>query len=643
MCGIFGAMWHLEDEVPDSQALARTAARLRHRGPDGAGTYAAPGVALVHSRLALLDPDERSNQPFWDRTRRFALVYNGEIYNFAALRGELGQRGIGFRTTSDTEVLLEALIAWGADATLPKLEGMFAFALYDSREQTLLLARDRFGIKPLFVYETPERCAFASEIAAFESWIPRRPDVLSISAFLHGFPGPHRGHTFLERVRCADPGSTIRIRRGERSRATRFFALAQLVDPDERARLAGLSDRAMVDLVDETLNDTVKSQLVADAPVGALCSGGVDSSLIVAIAARHHTNLAIFHADVTGPLSERDAASALAKHLKLDLKTAVVRDEDFIDRIPQVVEHYGHPFYPNPHAVPFLMVSETVHANRVKAVLTGEGADECYLGYHWLAPDIRQWRRLLRRMIARALGRRSGTDDARAERYWGPVWEGAEVVPRGRWSNQSSLVTALHNRFEVVGEARALREELAGRGPIPVGAVQSLDLLHYNLRTLLHRNDSMGMAASLESRFPFLDSTFVRHAINMPPSAKIRFSPRSRDRAHYFFENKWALRRVADRYLPRALSHRRKIGFPVNAHDRMAIDPAFWQGSCLADLFEVTGRDLDEVVAQAPQTLRVRLLQTEAWASLFLRGDCCDGLRQRLHRTVRVLPLAHAV
>ena len=135
---------HRMDDVPDQERLAHTARLMSHRGPDGHGMFAEPGVGLVHTRLSLLDLSERSNQPFWDREKRVALVYNGEIYNFAELREELEQAGVEFRTTSDTEVLLEALLKWGPDATLPRLEGMFAFGLYDTATKSLLLARDRF-------------------------------------------------------------------------------------------------------------------------------------------------------------------------------------------------------------------------------------------------------------------------------------------------------------------------------------------------------------------------------------------------------------------------------------------------------------------------------------------------------------------
>jgi asparagine synthase (glutamine-hydrolysing) len=162
MCGIFGVIWHGSADVPDEHRLQRTARLLRHRGPDDTGIYADRGIGLVQTRLSLLDLSPRSNQPFWDKQRRYCLVYNGEIYNFKELRVEMEQQGIQFTTTSDTEVLLEGLINCGVEATLPKLEGMYAFALYDSLEKSLTLARDPFGIKPLFIYNGDYAFIFTS-------------------------------------------------------------------------------------------------------------------------------------------------------------------------------------------------------------------------------------------------------------------------------------------------------------------------------------------------------------------------------------------------------------------------------------------------------------------------------------------------
>ena len=262
-------------------------------------------------------------------------------------------------------------------------------------------------------------------------------------------------------------------------------------------------------------------QLVADAPVGALCSGGVDSSIIVAMASKFHNNLAIFHANVTGPDSEYEAAVALARHLKLDLKTVEVIDQDFIDAMPEVTLHYGQPFSHHPNSVPFLMVSKLLHSNGVKAVLSGEGSDECYIGYPWLIFNLRSFIRqllrepypMLRRLIRGLLGRQ---DDPPSE----------------------DLVCGLHNRFEIAADNEEIRtevERISGR-TIADRDLISLYQLGYHLRTLLHRNDCLGMAASIEARFPFLDSRLVKLAVNMPYQYKVRFSPTVFEEAALFFE-----------------------------------------------------------------------------------------------------------
>ena len=634
-------LWHNSEEVPDSERLERTARLLQHRGPDAHGVFAGPGVGLVHTRLSLLDLNARSNQPFWDRQRRYALVYNGEIYNFAELRTELAEEGVEFWTTCDTEVLLEALLKWGADATLPRLEGMFAFGLYDRQEKSLLLARDRYGVKPLFVYDTPDAFMFASEIRALRPWMKFEPDLLSISSFLSGFAGPHKGFTFFRNVKFVDPGSAVTVRVKAKSAHRRFFSLPDFVRPEEHEHLAGLSRARLVDRLDELLNESVRSQLVADAPVGALCSGGVDSALIMAIASRYHNNLAIFHADIVGPLSEFDAASWLARHLKLDLKKVEVRDQDFVDRIPQTIEHYGHPFYPNPHAIPFLMVSELVRRSGVKAVLTGEGSDECFLGYHWLAPDLTRrigFRTPGLKALVKWLLRRPGRDPRMA--YWGPVWEGDS--PMDLALNQKALVSALHNRFETVSESVELRRRLlnsnhsnCARNCLDV--LKTMDLLNYNLRTLLHRNDSAGMAASIESRFPFLDSRLVGFAVNLPRNVKIRFSPFYFDRRHYFFKDKWIVRKVAERYLPSGLSQRRKLGFCVSAPERMRVAASFFERSFLRELFGLSSSEIHLLLDHAGQALQLRLLQLEVWASLFVLDSAADVIQDKLRKDVRVI------
>lgn len=397
MCGIFGVLQHMSDSVPDRQCLEASAGLIQHRGPDDCGIFAGDGIGLVNTRLSLLDPTPRSNQPFWDRQGRYAVVYNGEIYNYRELRLALEEQGTEFRTTSDTEVLLESLVRHGIEATLPKLEGMFAFALYDKHERLLTLARDRFGIKPLYVYDRDDAFLFASEIRAMRPWMRFEPDVLSISSYLQGFGGPTQGYSFYKDIRIVPPGTLITLRRGERAQYSRFFSMSDFWDEEQASRLKRLKPKQIVDEVDELLLNSVKKQLIADAPVGALCSGGVDSSIITAMACKFHNNLAIFHANVIGRDSEYESAAALTKHLKLDLKTVEVLDQDVIDTMPEVTMHYGHPFSYHANSVPFLMVSKLVRSNGVKAVLSGEGADESYLGYAWLIFNLRAFLRQLPR------------------------------------------------------------------------------------------------------------------------------------------------------------------------------------------------------------------------------------------------------
>lgn len=618
MCGIFGIIRHDSDKVPDQARLNQTARLLNHRGPDGHGIFSEPGVGLVHTRLSLLDLSERSNQPFWDRQQRYCLIYNGEIYNFQELRDQLAKSGVEFRTTCDTEVLLEALIKWGANKTLPKLEGMFAFALYDRTNKSLLLARDRFGIKPLLIYETGNTFVFASEIQAMRPWVDLEPDLLSISGFLYGFSGPTKGFSFFRRVRILEPGGLVTIQKGCAPCYERFFALADFLDREEIDRLESLSPKTIVDEVDQLLNESVKAQLVADAPVGALCSGGLDSSIIMSIAAKYHNNLAIFHANVVGPLSEYPAALRLAQHLKLDLKAAEVHDQDFIDEIPEVTEHFGHPFFSCPHSLPLMMVCRLIRQDGVKAVLSGEASDEYFLGYAFCSPDIRKYLGI--RPILRLLKRwfKPPRSDNRMP-YLGPSY-----VQAGEADGLEGLVHALHNRFEVVRDTIEMRQRIVtGFDTKGVNAsLRSLDLLGYNLRALLHRNDTMGMASSVEARFPFLDTRLAKLAINLPYRHKVKFSWSARDKAHYFFEDKWVARKVAERYVPRDLFKRDKKPFPVNAYseERMKINPRFFEGSFVTEMFEL-GRDEQKLFFErAPHWLKWKMLLLDVWAHVCLKN-----------------------
>ncbi|MCX8509331.1 MAG: asparagine synthetase B, partial [Rhodobacteraceae bacterium] len=308
MCGIFGLVSDRKGFLPDRGKLLASAALLSHRGPDDNSVDTGPGFGFAHARLSLVDLDARSNQPFWDLSRRYVLVYNGEVYNFQTLRTEMEQQGLRFRTRSDTEVVLQMLIHLPPAEALRRLEGMFALAFYDCQTRRLILARDRFGMKPLIwtrqTLQGEGALFFGSEVKALRPWIDLRADAGSLYAYLMKFPGPTSGKTMFEGIFSLAPGEMLDIRAGQAPLSSRFFTLPDFMDGQEAERLNRLSPREVIDEFDSLMDASIASHRFADARVGAFCSGGVDSSLIVAMAARRNKDVALFHAEVQGSWSE---------------------------------------------------------------------------------------------------------------------------------------------------------------------------------------------------------------------------------------------------------------------------------------------------------------------------------------------------
>jgi asparagine synthase (glutamine-hydrolysing) len=624
VCGIFGVWYRDADHVPSDVDLRESARLLQHRGPDSNGTYAAAGVGLAFTRLTFLDTDARSNQPLWDPTGRYCVVFNGEIYNFKELRKELEAEGVRFRTTSDTEVLLQSLIRREPLTAIRNLQGMFAFGFYDSVKRSLILARDRFGMKPLYTCEESGRLLFTSEIKALRPWWTPTLDEFSISSYLLGFGGPTKGATFYRGVRSVAPGGAVICRIGAPPEQVSFFELPEFWSAEERKRLSAMPTRAVVDRLDELLFESVRRHMFADVRVGAFCSGGVDSSLLMAMAARQYTDLGIFHANVKGQWSEHEAAASLASHLKLDLKTVDVVDDDFVDRIPDVTAHYEHPFTYHPNCAPLMMVSELARDNGVKGLLSGEGSDECFLGYPWLGR---------KRLVDAYYG---------AGRRLRRLVHRIPDVGRIAWPHDDDRVDTVRdllNRREVAGDRAAVREA-AARMNIPIADedLWTMDYLGHHLRTLLHRNDTMGMAASIEARFPFLDHDVVSFATNLPPSYKLRASASALEKAHPFVRDKWVVRQVADRYVPRNLSQRTKLGFWTTVFKRMRVESSYFDDSFVASVFELSSAQMRATASEADDDLTIRLLLLDAWGRICVESRTRDDVRQRIRKHTSVRP-----
>lgn len=625
MCGIFGILLSSSTQTPNRKKIQQSTKLLDHRGPDAVSTYCAPGVGLGHTRLSFVDVDARSNQPFWDVSGRYALVFNGEIYNFRELRKELEAQGISFRTTSDTEVLLMMLLHRDPLVALNSLQGMFSFALYDCRERTVLLARDRFGMKPLFVYEDDSRFMFASETKALKPWLDLRPDRFMIGAYLLNFRGPTNGPSFYEDIGSVAPGHLMFKRVGQAAEARPFSKLEEFMNPDALEYYAGMSSPTLVDHVDHLLSASVKSHLLADVPVGAFCSGGVDSSLIMAMAAREHNNLAIFHANVKGRWSEFDAASALARHLRLEMRSVDVEEQDFVDFLPRSIAHFEQPIADRPNCVPMMRVAELARENGVKGLLSGEGSDECFLGYPWLG------RKRLTDFYY-ATGRRIGELVRKMP--------GVGEILAPQFGDGGSHVREAFTRCEIADDNTRVRQAVLSMSMhgASIHHAWTLEYLHHHLRILLHRNDTMGMASSIESRFPFLDHGVVQAAINMPGKFKLRRDFTVLDRAHPFQRDKWIVREVANRYMPRSLSQRNKFGFWTTVFDRMKIDANYFHNSWISDMLNLTNAQMDNMMGSAGRKFALRLLHLDVWGRMCIDGAAEGSCVSLMHSNIKIIP-----
>jgi asparagine synthase (glutamine-hydrolysing) len=560
MCGIAGYVAKATG-APGPETLAAMLAAIAHRGPDDQGICSFPcaqsdhQVFLGHRRLAIMDP-EGAQQPMCDTAAGLALVFNGEIYNFRALRETLIGRGYRFVRDSDTEVLLRAYQCWGVDM-LYHLRGMFAFAIWDAGNESLFLARDRFGEKPLFLLERADGLYFASEIKA----LLRVPGV-AVSVNLQAVwdylayryaPAPA---TLFAGVRKLLPGTAAVWQRGKLKEARYWRAPDRAPAPVEQPLRDPVADFLA------RLDEAVKLQMVSDVPFGAFLSGGLDSSTIVALMSRHNqmvnTFSVGFHED---RYSELPYAAEVAQHCGTRHREIVVSHRDIIDRLPALVAYRDAPVSePSDIAINLLACAA---ARSVKMVLTGEGSDELLGGYpkhiaEHLAPGYQSLPPALRHRLIGPLAhalpygfRRTKTAVANLniedwrERY--VRWFGAmNCSERDQLSVLKMNGTTIHAGppFDADPRASALRRILY------------FDQTSWLPDNLLERGDRMTMAASIEARAPFLDHELAAFVSALPDRYRVRG-----------FRSKWILREAAKRLLPQRILTRPKVGFRVPVND----------------------------------------------------------------------------
>lgn len=545
MCGICG---YVGIQV-DISILEMMVQSLRHRGPDDFGYWTNNKAALGHTRLAIIDLTEAASQPMTTQDSRYVLVFNGEIYNYRELRRELEQDGEDFQSASDTEVILLGYRKWGKEI-LERLRGMFAFAIWDAHLQQLFFARDRIGIKPLFYAPLANALVFASEIKAILAHprLSREMNHAAVDSYLNlGYvPGPN---TIFQGIQAVMPGCWVEWKDG-------VLQTHQYWAPDFRNPPHVGREEDFIEELDEKLNDAVKSHLVADVPVGAFLSGGVDSSLVAAIAQRHSLEpLRTFTVGFSKGGDERHFARTVAAHIHSNHHECLIT-ADFVGHLPRLLWHLEQPLFDN-SILPTYLVSQFAR-KEVKVVLSGDGGDEPFAGYDWTrfalalpnlprlwSPSGWQWtyQRGLGGFLKKLLYDLGHGEDSRYIRRMS--------VSRSlrHWIYTSEFLQLLENdppqeNLDILLKRASVRD-IRDR-------FLYADLCAYLPEDVLFKVDRMSMANALEVRVPFLDHYFLEWVMKLPFSMRYR---RAR--------GKYLLRKLAARYLPPLILKPRKQGFTV--------------------------------------------------------------------------------
>jgi len=588
VCGVTGILAPARDvsaEILGAQVTAMADA-VRHRGPDDAGVWvdAAAGIAFGHRRLSIIDLSAHGHQPMVSPSGRYVLTYNGEIYNFAALRASLEQRGHAFRGHSDTEVLLALIDERGLHEALTEVTGMFAFGLWDRRDRVLHLARDRLGEKPLYYGWCGATLLFGSELKALRAHPAFCADVdrgvLALYLRRNCVPSPYTIHTGILKV---PPGTTVTVRASDSPGILKdpvpYWSLRTVA---EHARDNGGArtdnDDELADELEARLRAAVTARMYADVPLGAFLSGGIDSSMVVALMQANSTRPVrtfTIGFDDLGYDESADAAR-VARHLGTDHVELRVGPDEARAVIPRLPTMYDEPFADSSQ-IPTFLVSQLTRRH-VTVSLSGDGGDELFGGYNRYLFAPAMWARLrrvprpLRRAGASVLGSVStGSWDQLALRTSRVVPRRLRVrapgskmnklidlLPASGIDDMYSTLTSHWKAPEAVvlgaAEAPSLVNQRAQWPALddPAALMMYLDTMTYLPDDILVKVDRATMAVSLEARVPYLDHDLVEFAWRLPPAAKIRDG-----------QSKWLLRRVLDRYVPATLVERPKTGFAL--------------------------------------------------------------------------------
>jgi len=624
MCGIAGFLNH--KQTTDVSVLENMLDTIGHRGPDDRGTWMHGPIGLGHVRLSILDLSKQGHQPAITADQQGIIIYNGEVYNFREMRSQLEESGFSFSSNSDTEVVLYALHHWGPEKAIRKFNGMFAFAYYDLRDKTLWLGRDRLGIKPLFITRTTNSLVFGSEIKALLAHpdVQARPDMHAVITQII-YERLDGTWTCFENIESLLPGTLLRINGTEQQ--VIYFDVLRDIDP-QRISDGQKTDFSTAFQQFETHFDaSVQQHLISDAPLATLCSGGLDSSLVTAVARDYKHDIIAYVADIKGMHGEEvSRAKIVCEHLDITLRAVPVNLDTYYRLWPQAILANDQPNYFAQNTAA-MAVSEAMHLDGFKAVLTGHGADELFGGYTWFEDIYIMWRK--RRLHAkwirnnaffRLLGKLnpllSPLDiDSLAMRPFTHLHQHDASGITGPsicaidGAKRHLRSAALFHRLEILPK----HEERAF-------LARSYEDIYTHLAEALNTNDRMSMWFSIEARFPFLNNELIDFGLHMPFHTKYMRGERKR-----------LITALANKRLPKEIVQLPKIGFWAPNY--------LWQGMVdflrngkVSQLLKWRTQDQDiilKMIQRHPRFL-YRLLSTEIWARMYFDGESPEQLSETL-------------
>lgn len=561
MCGIIGYQGDIGREM-----LARGIDSIRHRGPDDSGLELDPvgRVALGHTRLSIIDLSPLGHQPMADPSDQVRLVFNGEIYNYRELRAELEAKGHSFKGHSDTEVLLHMYLEIG-DAMLPRLNGIFGLAIWDARSRRLVVARDALGVKPIYFAETARGFSFCSELKGLLKLEPdlRRLDCRALDRYLTFLWCPGEG-TPLEGVRKVLPGEALEVIDGKVARRWTWYQL-----PVFRGVRPDLGERDAVTGSERAVRTAVHRQMVADVPVGAFLSGGLDSSAVVAFAREIDPGIRCFTIEAAGGQEEGETddlpyARRVASHLGVPLDVVRIDADRMASDLQQMVVQLDEPLA-DPAPLNVLYISQLAREQGLKVLLSGAGGDDLFTGYrrHRAVRMERYWSWLPSGARAAIEGATSGLDHRKSSfRRLAKLFRGAaldgdrRLVSYFEWSRRSDRRSLYSSDFLArLGSSDAAAPMLDFLGPLPQSVPPLERMLALEQRFFLadhnlNYTDKMSMAVGVEVRVPLLDLELVEFAARIPSDVKQRGQV-----------GKWVFKRAMESHLPHDIIYRPKSGF----------------------------------------------------------------------------------